>query len=90
MAKGNRMGLGGAAVCAFAFAALPAMAEQEIGEPAPSYTQQISALTCDDLDPFEESKICTGEEMRWELCERGSDAEHLESVAIYECFLRSR
>lgn len=85
-----RMWLGVAALCAFSHGALPAMAEQEIGEPTSRYVEQASDMTCDDIDAFEQSKICTGEEMRWQLCERGSDAEHLESVAVYECFLRSR
>jgi hypothetical protein len=90
MTNGNRMWLGAAALCALSCVALPAMAKQEIGETTPKYVEQVSVVACDDIDPFEESKICTGEQMRWRLCERGSDTEHLESVAIYECFLRSK
>ncbi len=90
MTNSYRMWLAVAALGAFCRGAPPAMAEQETGEPAQRYVEQVPVLTCDDIDAFEQSKVCMGEEMRWQLCERGSDAEHLESLAVYECFLRSR
>jgi outer membrane murein-binding lipoprotein Lpp len=90
MAKSNIWAYGAAILGALVVNAGGAAAKQESMASSLRYLNQVSDVSCEDLDEAWQNEVCAGAEMRLRLCEKGLDAEPGLSPGVYQCFLRSQ